>query len=288
MGGVFRRLFGGDKEKLEEAREEEEFRDVAPGGRRRGRSRGSSPQRGSRGRAPRESPRLSRRKRSGWFRRLTRGLTRSSGALSGTISSIFTKRKLDGDILEEFEEALIRADLGIDVAVHHQGARPRALRRGALRRGDEGHSRHRGREGASRRSRAPLILARHRPARRHPRRRRQRHRQDDDDRQARGEISRRRKNGDARGRRTFRAAAIDQLRIWAQRTGSTIVAREAGADAAGLAFDAAPQAKETGVDVLIIDTAGRLQNRTELMAELEKIIRVLKKQDPSRAASTRS
>jgi fused signal recognition particle receptor len=80
---------------------------------------------------------------------------------------------------------------------------------------------------------------------------------------------------------TFRAAAIDQLRIWGERTGSPVIAREVGADAAGLAFDALRQAKDTGVDVLIIDTAGRLQNRAELMGELEKIVRVLRKQDPA-------
>ena len=80
---------------------------------------------------------------------------------------------------------------------------------------------------------------------------------------------------------TFRAAAIEQLKIWGERTGAPVIAREAGADAAGLAFDAVRAAKERGVDVLLIDTAGRLQNRTELMNELEKIVRVIKKVDPS-------
>ena len=80
---------------------------------------------------------------------------------------------------------------------------------------------------------------------------------------------------------TFRAAAVEQLKIWAQRTGSAIVARAIGADASGLAFDALKDAQAAGTDVLLIDTAGRLQNRTELMAELEKIIRVIKKQDPT-------
>jgi fused signal recognition particle receptor len=78
---------------------------------------------------------------------------------------------------------------------------------------------------------------------------------------------------------TFRAAAIEQLTIWGQRTGAQVVAREQGGDAAGLAFDALKQAKEQNVDVLMIDTAGRLQNRTELMAELEKVVRVIKKLD---------
>jgi fused signal recognition particle receptor len=80
---------------------------------------------------------------------------------------------------------------------------------------------------------------------------------------------------------TFRAAAIDQLKIWGERTGAVVVAREPGADSAGLAFDAYKQAKAEGADLLLIDTAGRLQNRTELMAELEKMVRVLKKIDPA-------
>ncbi len=80
---------------------------------------------------------------------------------------------------------------------------------------------------------------------------------------------------------TFRAAAIEQLTIWGERTGCPVVAKQPGADAAGLAFEALEQAKARGDDALLIDTAGRLQNKTELMAELTKIVRVLKKLDPS-------
>jgi fused signal recognition particle receptor len=80
---------------------------------------------------------------------------------------------------------------------------------------------------------------------------------------------------------TFRAAAIDQLKIWATRTGATIMAREPGADAAGLAFDALTAAKANGADIVLVDTAGRLQNRTELMGELEKIVRVMRKVEPT-------
>ena len=79
---------------------------------------------------------------------------------------------------------------------------------------------------------------------------------------------------------TFRAAAIEQLKIWGERTGATVEAREQGADAAGLAFDAIAAAKAQGVDVVLIDTAGRLQNRAELMSELEKIVRVIRKVEP--------
>lgn len=78
---------------------------------------------------------------------------------------------------------------------------------------------------------------------------------------------------------TFRAAAIDQLKIWGQRAGAKVVAREQGSDSAGLAFDAINAAKADGADIAIIDTAGRLQNRTELMGELEKMVRVIKKVD---------
>ena len=78
---------------------------------------------------------------------------------------------------------------------------------------------------------------------------------------------------------TFRAAAIEQLKIWGERTGSEVVASEPGADAASLAFDAFQRARAEGYDVLIIDTAGRLQNKSALMAELEKVIRVIRKLD---------
>jgi fused signal recognition particle receptor len=78
---------------------------------------------------------------------------------------------------------------------------------------------------------------------------------------------------------TFRAAAIEQLQVWGKRAGAEVFARAPGADAAGLVFDALAHARSTGADVLLIDTAGRLQNKAGLMAELEKIARVLKKQD---------
>ncbi|MGY6569507.1 MAG: signal recognition particle-docking protein FtsY, partial [Salinarimonas sp.] len=80
---------------------------------------------------------------------------------------------------------------------------------------------------------------------------------------------------------TFRAAAIEQLKVWGERTGAPVLTREQGADAAGLAYDALNQAKAEGHDVLLVDTAGRLQNKTALMAELEKIIRVMRKIDES-------
>jgi fused signal recognition particle receptor len=80
---------------------------------------------------------------------------------------------------------------------------------------------------------------------------------------------------------TFRAAATEQLRIWSERTGAGIVTGEPGADAAGLAYDALAAARAQQTDVLIVDTAGRLQNKTVLMSELDKIVRVMKKLDPA-------
>ncbi len=80
---------------------------------------------------------------------------------------------------------------------------------------------------------------------------------------------------------TFRAAAVEQLEIWSKRTNSTLIKKDVGADAASVAYEAYAQAKEEGADVLLIDTAGRLQNKANLMEELAKIIRVLKKQDES-------
>jgi fused signal recognition particle receptor len=80
---------------------------------------------------------------------------------------------------------------------------------------------------------------------------------------------------------TFRAAAVEQLKIWGERTGSPVVAGETGTDAAALTFDALHRARADARDILIIDTAGRLQNKANLMAELEKIVRVIRKFDPS-------
>lgn len=79
---------------------------------------------------------------------------------------------------------------------------------------------------------------------------------------------------------TFRAAAVEQLKVWGERAGVPVISRDIGADAAGLAYDALAKAKSAGVDVLLIDTAGRLQNKVELMSELSKLVRVIKKLDP--------
>jgi len=79
---------------------------------------------------------------------------------------------------------------------------------------------------------------------------------------------------------TFRAAAIEQLKIWGERARVPVIARPPGSDAAGLAYDAMVEARKAGTDVLMIDTAGRLQNKAELMAELAKVVRVIRRHDP--------
>ena len=80
---------------------------------------------------------------------------------------------------------------------------------------------------------------------------------------------------------TFRAAAIEQVKVWGERAGAPVIAKQIGADASGLAYEALERAKAEGFDVLLMDTAGRLQNKSALMDELAKIVRVLKKLDPS-------
>jgi fused signal recognition particle receptor len=80
---------------------------------------------------------------------------------------------------------------------------------------------------------------------------------------------------------TFRAAAVEQLQIWGERADAPVMTRPTGSDAAGLAYDAFERAKQDGAEILLIDTAGRLQNKTDLMGELQKIVRVLKKVDPN-------
>ncbi|MEZ5998556.1 MAG: signal recognition particle-docking protein FtsY [Hyphomonas sp.] len=80
---------------------------------------------------------------------------------------------------------------------------------------------------------------------------------------------------------TFRAAAIEQLSVWGERAGIPVMSKPTGADAAGLVYEAVEKAKEDGLDLVLIDTAGRLQNKSELMAELEKVVRVIRKLDPT-------
>jgi fused signal recognition particle receptor len=85
---------------------------------------------------------------------------------------------------------------------------------------------------------------------------------------------------------TFRAAAVEQLKVWGARAGAPVIARETGSDAASLAFEALMESRKRGDDVLLIDTAGRLHNKENLMNELQKIVRVIKKVDDSAPHAT--
>lgn len=214
-----------------------------------------------------------------WFQRLKQGLSRSSSALTEGITSIFTKRKLDDDALQDLEDVLLQADLGVEtsMAITERLAKDRydkeisdeevrsvlagevktVLEPVALPLTISGDHRPHvvlvvGVNGTGKTTTIGKLASKLR---------------------AEG------KSVMLAAGDTFRAAAIDQLKIWAERTGSSIVARAPGSDAAGLVFDAMAQAREAGVDVLLVDTAGRLQNRTELMDELEKIVRVIRKND---------
>jgi len=219
--------------------------------------------------------------KKGWFERLRTGLSKTSSKLTDGITSVFTKRKLDAAMLEELEDLLIQADLGIETASRVSDA----LSAGRFNKDispDEVKSVLAEEvEKILRPVAKPLdVETGHRP-----------HVilvvgvNGTGKTTTIGKLSR---IYAAEGKRvmlaagdTFRAAAVEQLKIWAERTGSGIVAGEIGADAASLAFDALRKAKEEGRDILIIDTAGRLQNKAGLMAELEKIVRVIKKFDPS-------
>jgi fused signal recognition particle receptor len=217
--------------------------------------------------------------KTSWWQKLKSGLSRTASTVSDGITGIFTKRKLDDATLEDLEDILIQADLGIDVAARISAAvgkgrydkeiEPEEVKKilseevakvltpvakpliidGSKKPfvllmigvNGSGKTTTIGKLASKFRSEGKSVML------------------------AAGD--------------TFRAAAIEQLKVWGERTGAPVISRDQGGDAAGLAFDALKTAKEAGTDVLLIDTAGRLQNRTELMAELEKVIRVIKKMD---------
>ena len=218
--------------------------------------------------------------RTPWFQRLRQGLSRSSRELKDSISGVFTRRKLDEDTLQDLEDVLIRADLGMETAIRITDSlasgrygkdisdeEVRSVMAAEMEKVltpvalplelDLSHKPHVvlvvGVNGTGKTTTIGKLAAK----------------------LTAGGLKVTLAAGD-----TFRAAAIEQLKIWGERTGSDVIASKLGADAAGLAYDAYEKAKENGSDVLIIDTAGRLQNHTELMAELEKIVRVLGKHDP--------
>mgnify|MGYP003627936073 FL=1 len=215
----------------------------------------------------------------GWLARLRSGLSKSADRVGGAISDVFIKRKLDQAALDELEDILIRGDLGVATA----GRLTTALAKGRF---DKEVT-----DGEVREALADEIAALLAPVAQPL----------SVDGGAKpfvllvcgvngsgktttiGKLAAQFK---AQGKSvllaagdTFRAAAIEQLQVWGERTGCPVVARAQGADPAGLAFDAVKDARENGQDIVIIDTAGRLQNKKDLMAELEKVVRVIKKQD---------
>lgn len=216
----------------------------------------------------------------GWFSRLTKGLSKSSNKLTTGIADLLLKSKLDANSLDDLEEILIQADLGPKTAA-------KVI---------EGFSAKRfGSDAGEREIRAALseVMAKILEPVAKPL-----------------EIKKptngpfvilvcgvngagktttigkfaQRLRGEGHkvmiaAGDTFRAAAVEQLHEWAKRTGALFYGKDIGADAAAVAFEAYEEARKQNADVLFIDTAGRLQNKSNLMAELEKIVRVLKKQD---------
>jgi fused signal recognition particle receptor len=214
-----------------------------------------------------------------WWRRLSGGLKRTSSSLGTAVADLVTKRKLDRAMLDDIEDVLLRADLGTEVAARISNA--------------VGHGRY---DKAISADEVKAVVAAEvekvlapvaRPL----------------------VIDETKKpfvilvvgvNGSgktttigklaaifsAEGRKvmlaagdTFRAAAIEQLKVWGERTKSPVIAGAQGSDSASLAFNALSSARDDKRDVLLVDTAGRLQNKAELMNELEKVVRVIRKVD---------
>jgi fused signal recognition particle receptor len=215
-----------------------------------------------------------------WWQRLSGGLRRTSTSIGGAVADLVAKRKLDQAMLDDIEEVLIRADLGVDSAANIAAAvgegrydksiSPEEVKAVVAAEVEKvlapvakqlviGAEKPFvvlvvGVNGSGKTTTIGKLAARLR----------------DEGRSVMLAA------GD-----TFRAAAIDQLSVWGGRSGAPVIARAPGADAAGLAFDALTEARGEAIDVLLIDTAGRLQNKAVLMEELEKIVRVMKKVDPT-------
>ena len=218
--------------------------------------------------------------RKGWFQRLTSGLSRTSDKLVGGITALFTKKKLDAATLQELEDLLITSDLGVATAA-------KLTANLAREKFDKEVTDEEVREAFAADITEILALVT-KPLETNPSNRP--HVvlvcgvNGSGKTTTIGKLAQQWKTegktvwlaaGD-----TFRAAAIEQLQVWGQRAGVPVVARSQGSDPAALAFDAMNEAREAGADVLVIDTAGRLQNRAELMDELAKVVRVIKKQAP--------
>ena len=216
----------------------------------------------------------------GWFGRLRAGLSRSSARLNEGINTIFARRRLDAAALEELEELLIASDMGTGVA-GEVVERLRGSRFNQEVAPDEVRE-------ALAEEVIKLIEWVQKPLRVDP--------------EKKpfvilvigvngsgktttiGKLAKQYRDGGktvilAAGD-TFRAAAVEQLQIWGERARCPVLTRPTGSDSAGLAYDALEKARTEQADVLLIDTAGRLHNKADLMGELQKIVRVLKKLDP--------
>ena len=218
-------------------------------------------------------------KKPGFFSRIAAGLKRTSSKIGESVAAVFTKRKLDAEALEELEDLLIAADLGapaamkvterlardrfdkevtdeevktalaevvaetllpLETPLDLSGQPPRVLLFVGVNGSGKTTTLGKIAVKLKREGRSPLLVACD----------------------------------------TFRAAAIEQVSVWGERAGAPVEKRELGADAAGLAFDAIAKAEAEGHDVVLVDTAGRLQNKQGLMDELRKIVRVVRKKSP--------
>ncbi|MGB8398380.1 signal recognition particle-docking protein FtsY [Bradyrhizobium sp.] len=216
-----------------------------------------------------------------WWRRLSGGLRRTSNSLGIAVADLVTRRKLDRAMLDDIEDVLLRADLGAGVAARIAEAVGAGRYDKAISADDVKAVVAAEVEKVLSPVAKPLVI---------------------DAVQKPFVILVVGVNGSgktttigklaaklsAEGRRvmlaagdTFRAAAIEQLKVWGERTGSPVISGAQGSDSASLAFNALSAAREQKLDVLLIDTAGRLQNKAELMNELEKVVRVIKKVDAS-------
>jgi fused signal recognition particle receptor len=215
----------------------------------------------------------------GWLGRLRAGLSRSSARLNDGINAIFARRRLDAAALAELEDLLIASDMGVGIAAEvtdslrrtrfDQEVAPEEVRR-ALAEEVTRLLEPVMRPLAVDPAKKPfviLVVGVNGSGKTTTIAKLAKHYRD-------GGLSVVLAAGD-----TFRAAAVEQLQIWGERIGCPVVTRPQGADAAGLAYDALAEARDKGADILLIDTAGRLHNKADLMAGLQKIVRVLKKLD---------
>jgi len=215
--------------------------------------------------------------RGSWFGKLTDGLRKSSQRLVENLD--FTKKKLDQDALDDLEDVLVRADMGPTAAARiieglSEGRFGKDIGEDEIK-------------SALAEEIAKILKPRERalefPATPKPRIVLVIGVNGSGKTTTIGKLSAKLRDEGKKvvvaAADTFRAAAIEQLEVWAKRAGADFVSKGPGADSAGVAYDAVARAKETGADVVLVDTAGRLQNKAELMAELPKIVRVIRKLD---------